>query len=306
MTTSLPKSLTHAGVVSEVYPKMCNVLFDDETANGVDKPSVKKRLCTYRRAQVFDREAEWRERSPVAPGDRVMVTILGSKDGVIEEILPRKNCIQRRAPGREGKVLHTLAANLDFMVIVASLREPDFSPGLIDRFLIAAIEAEIAPALVINKMDLAKDQSEKPWQVYEDFGVRCYPISTQNSSGIEVVQNLIRGKTSVFCGHSGVGKTSLLQNLFGEAFGKIGKVNTSTGKGKHTTTVSTLIEGPDQSRFIDTPGIKEFGLYKIDPKILIQYFPELYQASQKGLPIEDLPRYESYLRIKTALQEEGR
>lgn len=290
--------MKRTGTVSEIYPKMCNVILDGEPAQ--------KLLCTYRRAKVIERDPEWRERAPVSPGDKVEVTVLGSRDGVIEEIFPRKNCIQRRAPGKEGKLLHTLAANVDYLVIVVSLHEPEFSPGLIDRFLIAAIEAEIAPALVINKMDLEKPGEDREWELYQKLGVRCYPVSTIQNTGIEELRKLVLGKTSVFCGHSGTGKTSLLKVLFGADVGRIGSVSTGSGKGKHTTTVSTMIEGLEGSRFIDTPGIKEFGLHKIDPKELIHYFHELHEAQKKGEPIEGFLRYESFCRIKSALETEGR
>lgn len=286
------------GVVTEVYPKQANVTLDGEVHQ--------KLLCGYRRSTVFDRDAEWRERSPVAPGDKVEVTVLGSKDGIIESIIPRTNSISRRAPGRDGKILHTLAANVDYVVIVASLHEPEFSPGLIDRFLVAAIDAEIAPALVINKVDLQESDQDQAWEVYKKLGVRCYPVSTKLNTGIEPLKALIEGKTSVFCGHSGVGKTSLLHKLFGQEIGKVGTVSAATGKGKHTTTVSTMLEGPNHTRFIDTPGIKEFGLHKIDPEDLIHYFPELHQAQLKKEPLEPFTRYESYSRIKAALKDEGR
>ncbi len=296
MTQASPPTLQ--GVVSEVFPRFCNVILDQDP--------TKRLLCTYRRAQIINKEAEWAERSPVAPGDRVMVKVLGSKDGVIEELLPRENSIQRRAPGKEGKVLHTIACNIDYVVAVASLAEPQFSPGLVDRFLIASQSAGIAPVLVINKTDLAQGDNDTPWQLYRDLGIRCYPVSTVNGSGIEALQTLLRGKTSVFCGHSGVGKTSLLHSLFGEFIGKIGAISKATGKGKHTTTVSTLIQAANGTRFIDTPGIKEFGLFNVDPKELIQYFPEIYQLQEQHLQYDHMPRYHSYERIKAALEDEGR
>jgi ribosome biogenesis GTPase len=286
------------GVISEVFPKMANVIIDGDESRKV--------LCSYRRGQIVDRDAEWRERSPVAPGDRVQIHAYGSKDGVIEELFPRRNSIARRAPGREGKVMHTIAANVDFVVITSSLHDPDFSLGLIDRFLIATTVAQITPVIVINKMDLATNPDERPWQLYEELGYRCFPISTKNLTGIEQIRAEIKGKTSVFCGHSGVGKTSLLSALFGEEIGKVGLVSASTGKGKHTTTVSKLITVGDGTRFIDTPGIKEFGLIGVEPKDLIQYFPEMYELQIKREAYEHLPRYESYLRIKAALEDEGR
>ena len=290
------------GVVSEVYPRFCNVILIPEAGSSEQK----RLLCTYRRANVIDKEAEWRERSPVAVGDVVQVKVLGSKDGVIEDVGPRTNFISRRAPGKEGKVLHTIAANIDYVVIVTSLHDPDFSPGLVDRFLIASQSAGIAPVLVINKLDLRTNMADTPWQLYLDLGIRCYPLSSVTDEGVPELKALLKGKTSVFCGHSGVGKTSLLRHLFTEFVGRVGDISKSTGKGKHTTTVSTLIQTGDGTRFIDTPGIKEFGLFNVDPKELIQYFPEMYSLQVKREAYDHLPRYESYLRIKAALDDEGR
>ena len=285
------------GVVGEVFPKMANVILDEDDSRRL--------LCSYRRGQIVDRDAEWRERSPVAPGDRVKIHAFGSKDGVIEEILPRKNSLARRAPGREGKVLHTIAANVDFVIVTASLFDPDFSPGLIDRFLIATTVAQIIPIIVINKMDL-KINSDRPWSLYESLGYRCFPISTKDKTGIEALRSEIKGKTSVFCGHSGVGKTSLLSLLFGEKVGNVGEISKSTGKGKHTTSVSKLITVGEGTRFIDTPGIKEFGLLNVDPKSLIEHFPELWELQKIRQSYDHLPRYQTYLKIKAALEDEGR
>jgi ribosome biogenesis GTPase len=285
------------GTVSEVFPKMANVILDEDENQKV--------LCPYRRGQIVDRDAEWRERSPVAPGDRVQIHAYGSKDGVIEELLPRTNSIVRRAPGREGKIMHTIAANVDFVVITTSLHDPDFSPGLVDRFLIATTVAQIRPILVINKMDLRMGD-ESPWKLYEDLGYRCVPVSTQTGEGVDTLRDMLKGKTSVFCGHSGVGKTSLLSALFGEAVGRVGEISKATGKGKHTTTVSKLIPVGGGTRFIDTPGIKEFGLIGVDEKDLIQYFPELFELQEKREAYSHLPRYESYERIRAALADEGR
>jgi ribosome biogenesis GTPase len=289
--------MKYTGTVTEVFPKMANVILDEDES--------RKLLCSYRRGKIVDRDAEWRERSPVATGDKVKIHAYGSKDGVIEEILPRVNTIARRAPGREGKILHTIAANIDFVVVTASLHDPDFSPGLVDRFLIATTTAQIIPVIVINKMDLQVGD-EKPWKLYEDLGYRCYPISAKDEKGIEELRAELRGKTSVFCGHSGVGKTSLLTVLFGEVVGKVGGISKSTGKGKHTTTVSKMIVVGDGTRFIDTPGIKEFGLLNVDPKNLIEHFPELWELQKKREPYDHLPRYQTYLKIKAALEDEGR
>ncbi len=285
------------GTVAEVFPKQCHVIPDNDVNHRI--------LCPYRRGSVVEREPEWRERSPVAPGDRVRIQVFGAKDGVVVERLERKNLLQRRAPGKEGQVVHTLVANIDYLVIVSSFKEPEFSPGLIDRFLIAAEQAEIQPIIVVTKQDL-NPMGASPWGIYETFQVKVFPVSTHTGGGIDPLREFLRGKTSAFCGHSGVGKTSLLNQLFRKDIGKIGTVNAMTGKGKHTTTVSTLTVFENTTRWIDTPGIKEFGLIKIAPRDLIQFFPELAQAQFRGEDLSSYARYHSYQKIKVALETEGR
>ncbi len=289
------------GVVTEVFPNQCSVILDSD-------PS-KKLLCSYRRSQFLNKKTEWRERSPVAPGDYVEIKVLGSKDGVVEGLIPRRNQVQRKAPGREGKVLHTIAANIDQVVIVSAFLDPPFSPGLIDRFLIATQQEKIVPLIVINKMDLAAGVPEfdrTPWKLYTDMGYQCFPVSAHDPESLQILKDKVKGKTSVFCGHSGVGKTSLLHEIFGEKIGKIGSVNSVTGKGKHTTTCSILLQPEIGTRFIDTPGIKEFGLFNIKPNELLEHFPELYELDQKREKYDHLSRYQSYLRIKQGLEEENR
>jgi len=290
-----------SGVVSEVFPNQCHVILDSDPD--------KKLLCSYRRSQFLNKKTEWRERSPVAPGDYVEIKVLGSKDGVVENLIPRKNQIQRKAPGREGKVLHTIAANIDQVVIVSAFLDPPFSPGLIDRFLIATQQEKIVPLIVINKMDLSEGTPENertPWKLYSDMGYQCFPVSAHDPLSLQILKDKVKGKTSVFCGHSGVGKTSLLREIFGEKAGKVGSVNAVTGKGKHTTTCSLLLQPEAGTRFIDTPGIKEFGLFNIKPKELLEHFPEIYELEQKRERIDHLPRYQSFLRIKQGLEDENR
>ena len=236
------------GVVTEVFPNQCSVILDSD-------PS-KKLLCSYRRSQFLNKKTEWRERSPVAPGDY-----------------------------------------------------PPFSPGLIDRFLIATQQEKIVPLIVINKMDLAAGVPEfdrTPWKLYTDMGYQCFPVSAHDPESLQILKDKVKGKTSVFCGHSGVGKTSLLHEIFGEKIGKIGSVNSVTGKGKHTPTCSILLQPEVGTRFIDTPGIKEFGLFNIKPNELLEHFPELYELDQKREKYDHLSRYQSYLRIKQGLEEENR
>jgi len=292
-------NISLTGTVSEVHPQMCRVIADD---------TLQSFLCTYRRAQVISRTSEIRERSPVAPGDRVEfeVTSINSKDGVIQKLLPRKNSLQRRAPGKVGEVLHTIAANIETLGIVVSIRTPEFNPGLLDRFLVAAIAEKIEPIIFLTKIDLNEapfSPSEGPWKTYFDLGFRIFPLNIPAGIGIAEARAAVTNKVTVFCGLSGVGKTSLLQAFFGSSVGAISAISGSTGKGKHTTSTSRMIALPDGTRWIDTPGVREFAVVDINPDMLIECFPELSNAPADTR--ESLPRYQSYLRIKRSIENPG-
>jgi ribosome biogenesis GTPase len=290
------------GVVAEVFPNQCRVRMD------VNQQDL---LCTYRRAGVVSKSKdEMRERTPVAVGDRVLVNSTSSTTGVIEGICQRKNRISRPAPGRETeKLQHVLAANIDLMVVVASCREPEFSPGLVDRFLVAAEAEGVSACLCITKIDLQESQSV--WKIYQDIGYPVFEVSSKKELGLAQLRQTLEAKTVVFCGHSGVGKTSLLRSILGSSIGKVGEVSGATGKGRHTTTGATLLNGPEGSRWIDTPGIREFGLMHVVPENLSQCFPEFQkvQCSQSHClhldepqcGARELKRYSSYRRILESL-----
>ena len=301
-SANLPLNEANA-TVAEVFPNQCRVILDGVGSNL---------NCSYKRAEVIGKSpTEARERTPVAVGDRVQVTSTGNTSGVIEGICNRKNCLSRPAPGRNAeKFHHVLAANIDLLVIVASTQDPEFSPGLVDRFLVAA-EAEKIPAMIcLTKTDL-KSSSEATPEIYIELGYRVIEISSPQKTGFEALAQEIKGKTVVFCGQSGVGKTSLLRILLGQNIGKVGSISAATGKGKHTTTGAVLIGGTSDSRYIDTPGIKEFGLSKISPELLREFFPEFKNIScpisnclhdrEPDCSAQNLPRHPSYLRILKSL-----
>ncbi len=293
-------------IVAEVFPNQCRVILDSNQSSL---------LCSYRRAGVVSKvkaEGEIRERSPVAVGDRVLVKSTGSSTGVIEGVCVRRNCLSRPAPGRDGvKIHHVIAANVDFVLVVASVQEPEFSSGVVDRFLIAAEAEGIAPLLCITKLDLLGqgDSPAKgtPWSVYPQLGYGLFEVSPKEAVGLESLLKVIQDKTVVFCGHSGVGKTSLLRRLLGSDIGRVGQVNEQTGKGRHTTTGAVLLGGPGISKWIDTPGIRAFGLAKIAPHELSQNFPEFrnlacpqvgcLHVEELGCLAQSFTRYSAYRRI---------
>lgn len=309
--TDGPLAITESNAtVVEVFPKLCKVKLD---SGGL-------RLCSYRRASVMAPHPDGiRTRSPVSAGDRVRVTSSDPTSGVVESVCARENFLARPAPDRDGKMIHVLAANLDYLAIVASTKNPDFSPGLVDRFWIAAKRAMIQPVLILTKTDLIdRTNPNRPWQIYQDLGVPFFEVCSKNESGLTEVLAYFTGKRVAFCGHSGVGKTSLLNSLLknftGSVQGKVGDVSDLTGKGRHTTTGAVLIDGPSESQWIDTPGVREFGLWGISPEELRIFFPEFTTAScsAKGCAHQDevdcqarrMPRYDSYKRILTSLLED--
>lgn len=299
----LPPEQANA-TVAEVFPNQCRVRLDE------DRSEI---LCSYRRATVFQ-QGDVRERSPVTVGDRVLAQRLNPQSGIVEGVCLRKNHLSRPAPGREdqGKTQHVVAANVEFLVIVTSATTPAFTPGLVDRYLVAATYAGIEPILCLNKVDQLAPDASKPTRVYRELGYTVVEISTKQKIGIDALLEKVRGKGAVFCGQSGVGKTSLLRVLLGTQIGKIGDVSSATGKGKHTTTAAVLLGGPEGSDWIDTPGVREFGLAEIKPEQLKDQFPEFrdlkcqapscLHESEEGCAARSFERYPSYRRIIESLR----
>jgi ribosome biogenesis GTPase len=299
----LDAALANATIV-EVFPKQARARMD---ADGVEL------LCSYRRAQVIQNDENYRERSPVAVGDRVQASQLNPQDGVIEGVCERRNSLSRPAPGKDASsnIFHVIAANIDLLTIVASTKLPEFSVGLVDRYLIAARAAGIDALICVTKVDLIGG-TEGLWDEYRKIGYPVVLISAAASLGIEELFPKIEGKTVVFCGHSGVGKTSLFRRIIGSQVGKIGEVNVSTGKGRHTTT-SAILYPRGNSKWIDTPGIREFGLVGVTSENLSIYFPEFAglpctvrgcsHIDQEGCDAVGLFRHPSFLRIHQSLME---
>jgi ribosome biogenesis GTPase len=280
--------------VAEVFPNQCAVILDDKHL---------RMACTYRKAKLP--HTEQKDRAPVAVGDRVLVEKISNTDGVIDGVCTRRNELVRPSPERATR--HVLVANVDVLAIVAACVEPPFSPGLVDRFLIAALAQKIDTVICVTKMDLWVG-GEKPWQLYQDLGFKVVELSVETDLGIESLNTFIHGRLTTFCGHSGVGKTSLLNKLLGKEVGRTGDISQSTGKGQHTTTGAYLIA---DSKRIDTPGIRAFGLTGIDPDELKDAFPEFrdlacqkrgcFHRQEESCDAQNLPRYSSYRRILESL-----
>jgi ribosome biogenesis GTPase len=268
--------------------------------------------------------------NPVAVGDWVDFEIESEASGtaLINEILPRHNYINRQSP-RHKHQHHIVAANLDQSVLVATLREPRTSQGFIDRFLVASEMYHVKPVVVFNKSDLyrAKEQQlyEQLRDMYSQLGYIVLLVSAEKKEGLGQLMQVLQGKTTLLSGHSGVGKSSILNELFPGMNRKTQDVSGWSGKGQHTTTFAEMFDLPQGGRIIDTPGMREFGIVDISKQELSHYFPEMknriqlcqfnncLHSNEPGCAIKDAvntgdiheDRYVSYRTILDSIDEKN-
>ena len=218
--------------------------------------------------------------NPIAVGDEVEIEVENELENtaMISEIYSRRNYINRQSP--KGKHQHhIIAANLDQSLLVATLKEPKTSQGFIDRFLVAS-EAYHVPALIVfNKADIYKkkeqDKYEQWKRMYESIGYPVFLVSVKDKIGIDDVTVQLKNKTTLISGHSGVGKSSLLNAILPQSQIRTQDVSGWSGKGLHTTTFAEMYDLPFGGAIIDTPGLREFGLVDISKQELSHYFPEM-------------------------------
>jgi len=213
--------------------------------------------------------------TPVAVGDDVRITIVDDNEGVIEEVRERKSVLSRPVVGRETSE-QVLAANIDCLIIVASFKSPPLKPGLIDRFLIAADIGGLRPAIVFNKLDLKPGASdEEAARIYGELGYDLFLTSALTGEGLDRFQAFLENHRSLLAGHSGVGKSTILNKLLpGVDLPTLG-ISQATGRGRHSTTHVELFHLPGGGFVIDSPGIKVLGLWEIEKDDLAQYYPEM-------------------------------
>lgn len=217
----------------------------------------------------------------VAVGDRVRIAARDPENALLLEIKQRKNEIVRPSILRKD-VRQVLAANIDRNYIVAAVKDPPLRSGLIDRLLVWCEKSRIEPVIVFNKIDLLDDVTEfgRAQAYYERIGYRAVYVSAETGVGIDALREDMRGRLSIFTGHSGVGKSSLLNALEPGLGIRINAVSDSTGKGQHTTTTSKIYTLSTGARVIDTPGIRAAGVWEMHREELAGFFPEF----QKYLP----------------------
>ncbi|MCC6446115.1 MAG: ribosome small subunit-dependent GTPase A [Armatimonadetes bacterium] len=214
--------------------------------------------------------------SPVAVGDRVAFSVTGPEEGVIEEVRPRRNEIARRAAGTRP-MGQTMVANLDLMVAVFAAREPPLHIRMVDRFLVVAEGANVPAALCLNKIDLAdREETDALFAPYREASYPALYTSALTGEGLEELKSLLRGKLSMFCGPSGVGKSSLLNALEPGMGLQTRAISPLTGKGSHTTTHTEIHALSFGAWVADTPGIKELGMWGVGAEDIMELFPEIF------------------------------
>jgi ribosome biogenesis GTPase / thiamine phosphate phosphatase len=219
--------------------------------------------------------ADIRQVDPVAVGDQVRFTDAGHDTGMILEVLPRWATLARRAAGKKA-LEQVLVANLDQVVPVFSAAQPAPKWNLLDRYLVSAESTGLDALICLTKIDLvAPDSLDDIVQIYSTAGYPVYLTSATTGEGLPDFMEALRGKRSAFMGKSGVGKTTLLNALQPGLGLRVNEVSGLTGKGKHTTTELEMFDLDFGGSVIDTPGIREFGLWEVDGSDLAELFPEM-------------------------------
>ncbi len=226
------------------------------------------------------RKLTWEGPPPEAPrlvvGDRVLVRMEG-EDGVVEVVRERRTALLRKAP--HGRRPQVLAANVDQALLVFAARIPTPRRGLLDRFLVACHHARIEPVIVMNKVDQGLDEVAGWLAVYDRLGYPVLLVSARTGRGLGQIKRRLVDRTTLFCGPSGAGKSSLLNAVYPGFRLKVGSLSESTGKGRHTTTTAELMPLPYGGFVVDTPGLKEFGLWNLGRTELEEAFPEIAELA---------------------------
>ena len=267
-----------------------------------------------------------RSTSPVAVGDRVGFDLDDEAIGVIHTIDQRENYLVRKSVNL-SKQLHIIGANIDLVFLVITLKNPETFTTFIDRFLVSAAAFGIETVLLFNKMDQYTEEDleivNELKELYTSIGYQSVFCSTKSGQGMSELRNLMKDNTSIFSGHSGVGKSTLINTVAPELRLKIGEISEQHGQGQHTTTFAEMFDLSFGGRIIDSPGIRGFGIADIDKEEIARYFKEFFKASENckfnncqhlsepGCAVKSEleegtiaeSRYQSYLSM--VLEEEG-
>ncbi len=221
--------------------------------------------------------------NPVAVGDCVVFDVRDDGTAYIVEIMERKNYIVRKASNL-SKQSHILAANLDLCFLVVTISHPATSTTFIDRFLASAEAYRVPVVLVFNKADLYTpaevEELDYLCALYKSIGYDCIVTSAEKGTGIDTLKETMRGKVSLLAGNSGVGKSSLVNAVAPQFAAKVGEISRIHDTGMHTTTYTEMFEFMPGSFIVDTPGVKGFGSYAMEPEEIPHYFVEFFELSK--------------------------
>jgi ribosome biogenesis GTPase len=246
--------------------------------------------------------------NPISVGDHVDFALEESEEtGVINHIHDRKNYIVRKSVNL-SKQTHIIAANIDVAFIVVTIDNPPTFPGFIDRFLATAEAYNVPAVLLFNKVDSYEDKQmemvEELIQIYSDIGYMCIEISALENFNIDLVQELMLDKVTMFSGHSGVGKSTLINAIEPGLNIKTAEISSQHRQGQHTTTFAEMHELSFGGFIIDTPGIKGFGVVDFEPHEITDYFPEFFALKNNCKFNNCLHQNEPKCAVKRALEND--
>lgn len=247
-----------------------------------------------------------RSTNPVAVGDRVQISGTESGNSFITEIEDRKNYIIRRASNL-SKQSHIIAANLDLCLLVVTVNYPETSTTFIDRFLASAEAYRVPVSIVFNKVDRYTEDElrylEGLINLYNTIGYTCYKVSTLTGEGIDEIRNLLKDRITLFSGHSGVGKSTLINAILPEQHQKTSEISAAHNKGMHTTTFSEMFPVEGNGYIIDTPGIKGFGTFDMKDEEVGHYFKEIFKFSAECKYGDCTHRHEPGCAVRQAVAD---
>lgn len=248
--------------------------------------------------------------NPIAVGDVVDYELDESSDtttGVINNIHDRKNYIVRKSVNLSHQ-MHIIASNLDYVFLLITIHNPPTTFNFIDRFLVTAEAYGIETILVFNKIDTLDettlDEQLYMQHVYQEIGYKCLRVSAKESKGIEELKELMKGKTIMFSGHSGVGKSTLVNALEPSLHLKTKTISEQSMQGQHTTTFAEMYDLSFGAKIIDTPGIKGFGIVDMEKEEISGYFPEFFKLKDQCKFNNCLHKEEPKCAIKEALEKD--